>query len=416
VQIENNKNAKYKAIGSMIFGGSQTLGHMETGWNIDRILEISDDMVNQNSYSFIKNYPDVPVVTPSTWENDEYLNNLQGKYDLFFANNPCSSLSRINIHAKTDGANNIHFYRVFNEINHIKPKVFNIENAPTLIKPVGMPILKDMLDKLPDYNFVILRDAAGNHGVAMRRLRTIVLGFRKDVFDNKIPIIPMNKQPKVTAKDVIGKYEKYKVGTKDVLNFDYPNNQKLPELSKYIYLIKPHETLIHAFCRQENWDKFSDEIPAKTKKALARVKDKIDRGVGYWDKSISKVEIDGQFPSATQMSEFGHYNQDRQLTTREMAAIMGYPDDFEFFDSGNNFNIAQTLAQGVPKNFVQYFSKELMNVLDGTNNNFIDNEDNSIRVSFQNHSKEFRKSYTYDEFKNTSELDVSKKDGIKLDK
>ena len=44
-----------------------------------------------------------------------------------------------------------------------------------------------MVSKLDDYNITIIRDYAGNHGVAMKRQRTLVVGFRKDV----LPGFPM---------------------------------------------------------------------------------------------------------------------------------------------------------------------------------------------------------------------------------
>ena len=138
---------KLKSIGCMIFCGSQTIGNMLAGFEPDRILEISEEIVNQNAYHFIKNYPNIPVITPNTWENDEYLNDLKKEnYDLFYANNPCSGLSSLVKTASVDNPVNIHFYRVTNAISKIQPKVFFMENAPTAIN-LGYPILLDLFNK-----------------------------------------------------------------------------------------------------------------------------------------------------------------------------------------------------------------------------------------------------------------------------
>ena len=84
------------AIGMYILGGSQSIGHLQTGFKIDRILEMTNDMHENNSYHFIKNYPDIPVILPKDWWSADYLNELsKNKYDLLFANNPCSGLSQI---------------------------------------------------------------------------------------------------------------------------------------------------------------------------------------------------------------------------------------------------------------------------------------------------------------------------------
>lgn len=93
----------------------------------------------------MKNVEDVPVILPSQWENEEYLSNLKKEnIDLMCCNCPCSSLSQINRNASVDGKNNIHFYRLFNVFEKVQPKVFVIENAPTLVK-LGFPILRDLV-------------------------------------------------------------------------------------------------------------------------------------------------------------------------------------------------------------------------------------------------------------------------------
>lgn len=166
----NNKDSKYKAVNVFIFCGSFSIGVMKAGFNLDRVLEISDKQLDENAYYFHKNFPSIPVVLPKEWENDEYLNSIKD-VDAMFCNCPCSSLSQINRYAKIDGAQNVNFYRYFNVIEHVKPKVLVFENAPTLIK-LGFPILRDCVDRLgDDYRFTIIRDLAGNHQTPMRRQR-----------------------------------------------------------------------------------------------------------------------------------------------------------------------------------------------------------------------------------------------------
>ena len=43
------------ACGMYIFGGSQSIAHMNVGWNIDMILEMTEDMMENNAYHFEKN-------------------------------------------------------------------------------------------------------------------------------------------------------------------------------------------------------------------------------------------------------------------------------------------------------------------------------------------------------------------------
>ena len=129
---------KLKSIGCMIFCGSQTIGNIEAGFSPDRILEISDQILENNALHFAKNYPNIPIILPSEWENDDYLLKLKKEdYDLFYGNCPCSGLSQISRSASVDNPTNVHFYRTFNAIKKIEPKVFFIENhkkCPDFVK------------------------------------------------------------------------------------------------------------------------------------------------------------------------------------------------------------------------------------------------------------------------------------------
>ena len=65
---------KLKACGAYIFGGSQSLGHLQCGFKINTILEMTEDMIENNSYHFVKNYKDsIKVYRPSEWNNESFL-------------------------------------------------------------------------------------------------------------------------------------------------------------------------------------------------------------------------------------------------------------------------------------------------------------------------------------------------------
>ena len=196
--------SRYKAVNAFIFAGSFSIGVMKAGFDLEKVLEISDEMPKQNAFYFIKNYPKIPVILPSEWEDDGYLGWLKEQgIDLMCCNCPCSSLSSINRNASVDGKNNVHFYRLFNVFDKARPKVFVVENAPTLVK-LGFPIIKDLVRKLSDaYYITVIHDMGGNHGVPMQRMRTMLVGWRKDYF-KKHPLVDPAQQGKVTAKDTLG--------------------------------------------------------------------------------------------------------------------------------------------------------------------------------------------------------------------
>src|SRR5699024_1316619 len=101
----------YKALGMYVFAGSFSIGVMNAGYKIDRVLEISDEMLEQNAKHFIHNYPDIPVIKRSEWNTDAYKEELkEEEYDLLYANPPCSGLSNINRNASADSDVNKHIY------------------------------------------------------------------------------------------------------------------------------------------------------------------------------------------------------------------------------------------------------------------------------------------------------------------
>lgn len=408
----NNKNSKYKAFNGFIFCGSASIGVMNAGYNLEKVLEISEDIDKQNAYHFKKNFNEIPLVKPSEWENTPYLESVRKEnYDFSMFNCPCSSLSQLNRSASVDGKNNKHFYRVFNIINNAKPKTFVIENAPTLIK-LGYPIIQDMLKELgDDYKFSIIRDYAGNHNVAMKRMRTLVVGWRKDVFDNKIPLLHMNKQEQLTTKDVIGDLYELELNDKSVKNFNVLNDE-WSAISETFSCVPENSSILLSLI--ENWDQFKDQISDKSIiSQVEKTKQKLDNSQRIWDKSPWRPKQNDVCPSMTSVTKIIHPTKNRQFTIREYARLMNYPDEFEFFPDECETDIIQCIAQGVPANFIEYIAKEVFEALEG-NRKYIENSEND-NLCFQYNTQKCYKTYNMEELNSIKYLD-SDKSFIKLEK
>ena len=98
-----------KALGMYVFAGSMSIGIMQAGFKVNRVLEITDEMIEQNAKHFIHNFSDIPVITPNEWDNENYINNLEKEdYDLLYGNPPCSGLSNINRNASASNEVNRH--------------------------------------------------------------------------------------------------------------------------------------------------------------------------------------------------------------------------------------------------------------------------------------------------------------------
>lgn len=336
-----------KAIGMYIFSGSQTIGHLESGWDVDRVLEMTEDMDETNAFHFVRNY-DIPIIKPSQWNNDEYLSSLKNEYDLLFANPPCSGLSAINRNASADNDINKHIYEVANTINTIEPKTFLIENAPTLITK-GAPILKDIQKILSNkYRVTVITDLAGNHNVPMFRKRTLVVGWRRDIF-SKMPLIEQKLCNTFTVgdafKDLDCAYNMTPVTTQDKYDF-----------SRFYSYVEPGDTVVKTLCKR--YDELYSQLTDEEKKLVLRTKEKYDAGGSVWDKSPFRLELNGRAPSITSVNRYIHPTENRDIYIREYARLMGYPDSYKFYD-GSKVSVIQCVAQGVPVNFIRYISQEI---------------------------------------------------------
>ena len=398
---------KFKSIGMFIFGGSQTCGYLNTGWNVDKVLEMTEDMLENNSYHFIKNYPNIPVLKPSEWTQNDFLRILKNEqYDLLYTNNPCSGLSSINKNANVNQPINNKFFEVFNVINYIKPKTFLIENAPTLVT-IGTPILKEMVNKLnKDYKFTIIRDLAGNHGVAMQRMRTLVIGWNREYFNNKLPIVNMNIQPITTVKDVLGEI------TEITKNNEYDSNRKFTNLIKFYSLISPNNTVLKMCC--DNYNLVKNDLNKHQLKSVTTMIEKQKINGHSWDKSPFRLSLDKRAPSLTSLSQFIHPIENRDLYIREYARIMGYPEDFIFYPNECKCSTIQCIAQGVPVKFIEYISKEIK---DKFENNYQYIEDDTIDIVYQVHThKKYFKFKSSDFLSIYNNLNDINENGIVLEK
>ncbi len=395
-------DVQLKTFGMYIFGGSQTLGHLAAGHDVTHIFEMTEDMTDYNAYHFKKNYPNIPIKKPSEWNDKHYLNTLKyEEYDLLFSNNPCSGLSSINRNANSEQPVNNRFFEVFDVIKQVTPKTFLIENAPTLVS-IGTPILHQMTKILGDtYTFTIIRDMAGNHGVPMKRQRTFIVGWRRDIFKNNIPIINPNKKKQTTIGEAL-------IGlNNDIPNMEFERDTILPNLKRFYNKVNPKDTILRALVRE--FDNIKGELDESETKLVLDYIDKKNQNKNIWDKTAYRLDNDFTAPSMTSMAQFIHPTEDRELYIREYARIMGYPDDFIFYPNECKCSTIQCLAQGVPVNFIKYISKEIKRCL-VSDYKYIEDKD----VVFQHHSQNKLYTFTFEEFINVDNLGSVKENGIKI--
>lgn len=395
----------FKAIGMGIFAGSFSIGVMNAGYKVDRVLEISDEMLEQNAKHFMHNYPDIPIIKRSEWNIDTYKEELKNEeYDLLYANPPCSGLSNINRNASADSDVNKHIYDVVRMINIIQPKSFIIENAPTLITR-GKKILDYLVQVLKDnYMITIIRDYAGNHRVPMKRQRTLVVGTKVDLFPaiNSFPVLYYEYEYMTVRQCLEGVEHAH-------YNMTLVPERSCKDLEKYYYTVKRGDSIMSTLAKSMN-----SNLDIQTLKELdlsenrisqiLKLKEKIDSGKGAYEKSPSRLKEDIA-PSLASVIEFIHPIEDRPLYIREYARLMGYPDTFEFVEDAK-VPCIQAIAQGVPVNFAFWIANELrQNILNHSCISWSLDRDYKVRyLNYCNKKHIIEKYFTLEDFLNTDNI------------
>ena len=379
-----------------------SIGVMKAEFVPDRILEISDEMLEQNAKHFIHNFSGIPVIAPSEWDNEEYIKDLvKEDYDLMYSNPPCSGLSNINRNASASNEVNKYIYKFVDTVNIVKPKTFLMENAPTLISR-GKIILNYLVSTLKDYNITVIRDYAGNHGVAMRRQRTLVIGTRKDILDGFLPIYPTIHR--VNVADVLLEDEFSDLDSAPVYNLELVPERTCKDLEKYYDSVLPGDSIMTTLAKLSDNIILNLDISPNIKRQIFTLKDKMNNNKGAYEKSPSRLKLDEWSPSLASVMEFIHPIYNRPLYIREYARLMGYPDNFEFI-SDAKVPYIQAIAQGVPVNFAKWAAGQIKNYLDNPSDNISIMNNRSIRyLNICNYKNITAKVFTIDEFINIDNI------------
>jgi site-specific DNA-cytosine methylase len=192
----------------------------------------------------------------------------------------------------------------------------------------------------------------------MRRQRTLVVGWRKDVFKDSIPLLSMEAEPQVTTKDVIGHLYNYNVGDPNIPKHVLMGDRIWGSVENLFGYVPNESTTLLGFINR--WSEVDPQLtdPICMKEVEKQI-DRLNKGLRLWDKSPYRVSEDGYCPSLTSVTKIIHPVHNRTFTIREYASLMGYPMDFVFYPNECNVPTIQAIAQGVPKYFAKYIATEV---------------------------------------------------------
>lgn len=268
-------------------------------------------------------------------------------------------------------------------LEQVRPKVLWGENAPALATNVGK-FMRDKLREISDqagYNMTIYVTKSLLHGSPQIRRRTFYFFWRRDAFDNAVPVLNNYNRQYPTIRELLE-------GVKS--NFQVnPINQKIPSQDDHYYRyylteIKggmSHTDFTASIANHERpsynvegemlqQDITYEEIGKWMRsEGLEREADRCDRRHAKLTNGKG-VMMRGTLIPVNHIGAFvvhmpfvvTHHVEDRYINYREAMAIMGLPSDFELLDEKKSVN---HICQNVPFKTAKDMATEVQAVING---------------------------------------------------
>ena len=207
-------------------------------------------------------------------------------------------------------------------ILEIRPEIFSMENVPSLVTYKKGAILENFMDLLKPH-YKISRDIvfAPDYGVPQRRRRLVVLGSRL----GDINLVEKTHEPHeyVNVQTAIGSLPALKAGEVCANDPMHRSRGLSPINDERMQQSVPGGT----------WRDWDENLRAACHK----------RDSGKTFSSVyGRMQLDLPAPTITTQAfsfgtgRFGHPEQDRALSLREMALLQSFPDTYEFLDKSRS--------------------------------------------------------------------------------
>lgn len=273
------------------------------------------------------NFPDHNLIECdiSQLENEKILELVQGQdIDVVVGGPPCQGFSMAgNIGRRfVDDPRNHLFKEFVRVVELVKPKCFVMENVARLYTRLHGQTRNEIIASFEKIGYIV--DArivnASEYGVPQNRNRVLFIGKKTDDATYNIAFPQKVHGEHLTIKDAIDKYPFLESGETS----NIPN----------------HEAMVHS---AQMLNKMSyvkdggnrDDIPEEIRPQKGDVRKYI-----RYDSTKPSICITGD------MRKVFHYEQNRALTVRELAAIQTYPDSYVFL--GSKIKQQQMVGNSVP--------------------------------------------------------------------
>lgn len=280
--------------------------------------------------------------------------------DIVIGGPPCQGFSLLNKNRGGDKRREL--WEPFLDVVRLSgSKAFVMENVAELYKSPELGAIIERADKLGFQVFAEVLNAA-DYGVPQARRRTIVVGLKKNLAHQLLfPPQKTHRNPKLISELPLWKTVQEAIG-------DLPPNPNGTEIG----LAPPHNLHFGRNPTELSRKRYAVVPPGGNRFDLQRIAPEMTPQC-WIRKKTGGTDLFGRLwwdrPSVTIRTEFfkpekGRYLhpvEDRPITHREAARIMGFPDDFEF--RGSKIAIAKQIGNAVPPPLAGCIAKMMRSTL-----------------------------------------------------
>ncbi len=307
--------------------GGFSLAAKKVGINIVAAVELNSKACESYRYNLVKEDEpklyehDLLALDPETLKNNHFSRGEE--CDILLGGPPCQGFSVHRIKdAGVDDPRNMLLFRYFEYVQHLRAKVFLMENVPGLLWPRHKPFLEELYKQGARAGYKLLKPIvidARDYGVPQRRKRVFVLGVRSDI------VLDIEWPPKRTHSDPNSKFH-----NPDLLPWQPAScvfSQPLPLLDENNRHMNHSQELIDVFMRTP--------INGGSRKDSGRILPCHGKHDGHKD---VYGRIDPSVPGPTMTTacinpskgRFVHPIENHGITLRQAARFQTFPDDYIF--------------------------------------------------------------------------------------
>lgn len=325
---------------------------------------------------------------------------------------PCAGMSCLNTATRScDNETNNWLYKVADfTLGVIKPTVYWGENAPGLYSEQNESViekLRSYCDKY-GYTFSIIKTDSYLHGIPQHRVRTFFFCWKGD----KTPVLNWIKEKTepyrtwILDKNKGIQSDHWFIGTDPIKQYpemrwimEYNNLKSYEDYIQFFYDLDDKYSLKTPYDyikKFELWETYRDWLSKDPQKDVTMSEqgkrtpwyyinyrwDKIKRGLGYFAPQPIVYNDATNAIISKNMHWTLHPTECRFLSTREIMAMMGLPEDFELIS-----NNLQHVTQNVPVKTATDMTQEVIDFINGklemTNSCYIKQNNMTQTIDYQ---------------------------------